>query len=205
MWRVVAGRGRGKWERNGAEYPCFTVPISPFSRRSSILRASSPQSSLCKKPPHSPTAKREFVPLTDPHGHGGECGCLRLRHGTVHGTALHVRSPCSPTVRTAQPCLRLAHGRSGHHIAFDTPAPPNTANFAGLGTFARHPIDRPPARVDTRHPNRRDIHAAGPLAQVIVPLLSAALGTRVRQGDRTSWAPAAKARGGGGLAQGLGI
>ena len=53
-----------KWE----EIPIFHSPIAPFSRRSKTF----PTVPFVKiSSPHSPTAKWDFLPLTDTHHHGG--------------------------------------------------------------------------------------------------------------------------------------
>ena len=69
MWVVegcggMCGENGGK---NGGKHQFFTAPSSPFFRRSNIF----PTIPFVKpSSPHSPTEKREFLPLGDTHPHG---------------------------------------------------------------------------------------------------------------------------------------
>ena len=74
MWLRNWGQKWGeKWEKNGTKYPFFTAPFSPFFRRSKI----SPTVPFVRiSPPPSQRDKWGFLPPTDTHRHGGECGWL---------------------------------------------------------------------------------------------------------------------------------
>ena len=81
----------GKWAYDTVD-PFFTVPLSPFSRRSKTF----PTIPFVKtSAPQSPTEKWEFLPLTDTHRHGGQSGCLSHGAGGDGGADAFLNCGCS--------------------------------------------------------------------------------------------------------------
>ena len=89
MWRdLVEENGREMGETMGQNTHFSPSHSSHFSRGRNIFPANP---FATTSPPHSPTEKWEFLPLTDTHRRRGSCGCLAMAPGYMRSHS----QPCS--------------------------------------------------------------------------------------------------------------
>ena len=155
----------GKPEGNGSKPPFFTVPFSPFFRGSKIFP---PVPFIKMNPPHSPTAKWDFLPLTDTHRHGGQCGCLRP-------VPQHRPKPSGQRPYSRPPSFDVGLGTATVLTPGPRPTPASAVGVAGAAAEPREAdvqalrFDRQPQRAVGGQRTGVPIGREGAVRQTVVP------------------------------------